>query len=164
MEIADYDDRYQAEIIELILSIQTNEYGLSISAEDQPDLSNINEFYLKNSGNFWVALDTNRVVGTIALVNIGQGAVALRKMFVHKDYRGKTLSVAKLLLDTSLSWSKANGINSVFLGTTDQFKAAHRFYEKNGFEVILQQALPDTFPIMAVDTRFYKKILTDSVA
>ncbi|MGO7422080.1 GNAT family N-acetyltransferase, partial [Rhizobium ruizarguesonis] len=43
-----------------------------------------------------------------------------------------------------------------FLGTTDKFVAAHRFYEKNGFTEIAKSALPRTFPLMAVDSKFYR--------
>jgi RimJ/RimL family protein N-acetyltransferase len=41
------------------------------------------------------------------------------------------------------------------LGTTAAFLAAHRFYEKSGFRLVDEADLPETFPRMAVDTRFY---------
>jgi hypothetical protein len=40
--------------------------------------------------------------------------------------------------------------------TTQKFLAAHKFYEKNGFMEIRKNQLPDTFPIMKVDSKFYK--------
>ena len=46
-------------------------------------------------------------------------------------------------------------VAAVYLGTTAKFLAAHRFYEKNGFREIAREALPDSFPVMAVDTKFY---------
>jgi predicted N-acetyltransferase YhbS len=46
-------------------------------------------------------------------------------------------------------------VREVFLGTTARFLAAHRFYEKNGFREIARQALPHSFPVMSVDTKFY---------
>jgi hypothetical protein len=39
-------------------------------------------------------------------------------------------------------------------------KAAHRFYEKNGFKQISKQDLPDDFPLMPVDNVFYKFLFT----
>ncbi len=36
------------------------------------------------------------------------------------------------------------------------FHAAHRFYVKNGFTEIEKGALPSAFPIMEVDTKFYR--------
>jgi hypothetical protein len=36
-------------------------------------------------------------------------------------------------------------------------KAAHRFYEKNGFVEIAKEQLPESFPLMRVDNRFFKR-------
>lgn len=33
--------------------------------------------------------------------------------------------------------------------------AAHRFYEKNGFRELARSELPERFPVMAVDSKFY---------
>ena len=42
------------------------------------------------------------------------------------------------------------------LGTTEAFRAAHRFYEKSGFRRVESATLPDAFPRMKGDTRFYR--------
>ncbi|KPB55416.1 Acetyltransferase [Pseudomonas coronafaciens pv. oryzae] len=47
------------------------------------------------------------------------------------------------------------GVTDIFLGTTDKFLAAHRFYEKHGFREIAKEALPASFPLIAVDSKFY---------
>ena len=47
----------------------------------------------------------------------------------------------------------------IYLGTTDKFLAAHRFYEKNGFKRIQPELLPTQFPKMKVDSRFYRLML-----
>jgi N-acetylglutamate synthase-like GNAT family acetyltransferase len=64
-------------------------------------------------------------------------------------------AVARRLLETLLAWCNQRGIRDVFLGTTARFLAAHRFYEKNGFRAIDRAALPQAFPVMTVDTKFY---------
>ena len=142
-------------VIELITGIQQKEFSLSITAADQPDLMSIPEFYQVGCGNFWTASSNGQVVGTIALLDIGRKQAALRKMFVHPSFRGKSTGTAQKLLKTLLLWSAQNEIQDIFLGTTPKFLAAHRFYEKNGFVEIPQSALPDSFPIMKVDTKFY---------
>jgi predicted N-acetyltransferase YhbS len=38
-------------------------------------------------------------------------------------------------------------------------KAAHRFYERNGFVLIAEQDLPSNFPRMPVDNVFYDCML-----
>ena len=143
----------------LILGIQQHEYGINIQAADQPDLQDVDTFYRSGQGNFWVATADDRVVGSIALRDIGNQQAALRKMFVDSEYRGAKFGVAAALLKQLLEWAEGHHFREVFLGTTAQFLAAHRFYEKNGFALIEKTALPPSFPIMAVDSRFYCKSL-----
>jgi len=154
--IKEYSEEYKDEIIDLILDIQQKEFNVPICKEDQPDLSDIPNFYQTGVGNFWIALYNNRVVGTISLLDIGNNQAALRKMFVKAAYRGRGYNTAKLLLLRLIGWARANKINEIYLGTTEKFLAAHRFYEKNGFVQIAKDNLPAAFPIMKVDTRFYK--------
>ncbi len=146
-------------VIALILGIQREEFGVEITAADQPDLSSIPEFYQHGSGNFWMAIRDGRVIGTIALKDIGNQQAALRKMFVASEARGKDQGVALALLNTLLEWARRHGLREVLLGTTDKFKAAHRFYEKNGFVEISPEALPASFPRMIQDTKFYRQEL-----
>jgi GNAT superfamily N-acetyltransferase len=56
--------------------------------------------------------------------------------------------------------ARRRGVREILLGTTERFLAAHRFYERNGFQPIDAAALPPEFPRMAVDTRFYRLTLT----
>lgn len=157
--VKEYSNEYQAQVADLILHIQQKEYNIRITKEDQPDLFTIEEFYQTGNGNFWVAICDDKVVGTISLLDIGNNQVALRKMFVSKEYRGATYKTASLLLDTAIKWAKERPIKTVFLGTTPQFLAAHRFYEKNGFISIGQDDLPENFPVLQVDKKFYKYVL-----
>lgn len=132
------------------------EFGIPITLEAQPDLRDIPGFYQRGHGNFWVAeTEDGEIVGTIALLDIGQQQGALRKMFVAASHRGKEQGAAQALLDTLLAWCAEREMREVFLGTTDKFLAAHRFYEKQGFSRVEPAQLPPSFPVMSVDTRFY---------
>ncbi len=95
-------------------------------------------------------------MGTIALLDIGFAMGALRKMFVAKNYRGPEYGVSKGLLKTLMNWASEKRVEEIYLGTTDRFLAAHRFYEKNGFKQVCKHELPKSFPVMVVDTVFYK--------
>lgn len=106
-------------------------------------------------GNFWVAVKGTDVVGTVALLDIENTDLALRKMFVSACYRGREHKVSSRLLEEALIWSTSKGGRNIYLGTTAQFLAAHRFYEKNGFREISVASLPKTLPIMSVDAKFY---------
>ena len=161
VSIETYKDIYKNSVADLILNIQNGEFGIPITIQQQPDLNEIPGFYQKNMGNFWIAKINDKVVGTIALLDIINNKAALRKMFVAKDYRGKEFGIGQSLLNTLIEWAKHKGITEIFLGTTEKFIAAQRFYEKNGFVEIQKENLPREFPIMDVDVKFYKfSILT----
>jgi ribosomal protein S18 acetylase RimI-like enzyme len=55
--------------------------------------------------------------------------------------------------------ARAQRLPRVFLGTRPEMRAAHRFYEKNGFVRIDERDLPPAFPRMAVDSVFYRRDL-----
>jgi len=147
---------YQEEIADLILNIQQNEFTIDINLADQPDLTSIEDFYIKPGGNFLVALDGDSVIGTTALIKISNNNYVLRKMFVKQAYRGKAWKVAEKLLQEALSWLQKQAAHTVYLGTIDKYQAAIRFYEKHGFQEINKSQLPKDFPLMKVDNRFFK--------
>ena len=159
IRIQAFDPAYAAGVVSVILPIQQAEFDIPITLDGQPDLKDIPGFYRRGEGNFWVALDGDEVVGTIALLDIGNGQAALRKMFVARSHRGAEQGVAAGLLQTLFEWCRERGVGEVFLGTTAKFLAAHRFYEKNGFDEIAREALPASFPVMVVDTKFYVRKL-----
>ena len=156
IRIVPFEPRHAAGVVAVILPIQQAEFDIPITLEAQPDLQDVASFYRQGRGNFWVALDDDDVVGTIGLLDIGNSRVALRKMFVKASHRGHERAVALRLLQTALAWARAREVADVFLGTTAKFLAAHRFYEKHGFAEIARDQLPASFPVMTVDTKFYR--------
>lgn len=159
MPIEIYSNKYQSEVQQLILEIQQTEFNIDIDIERQPDLKDISNYYQQGLGNFWIALIDEKVIGTISLLDIGNNQTALRKMFVDSRFRGKEHKVGQQLLDTVIAHSKMAGIVEIYLGTTEKFVAAQRFYEKNNFAEIQKDKLPKAFPIMTVDVKFYKLTL-----
>lgn len=157
--VEEYSNTYQTQVVDLILYIQQQEYNIQITKEDQPDLFKIEDYYQKGNGNFWIALYNDKIVGTISLLDIGNHQVALRKMFVERDYRGGEFNIAASLLNNAIKWAREKSIKAIYLGTTPQFLAAHRFYEKNGFISIGLEDLPVNFPVLHVDKRFYKYLV-----
>jgi len=154
--ITQLNNSYCNQIIDIILPIQQIEFNVPITLESQPDLLDIETNYQQTGGNFWGAKIDSELVGTIALIAIDGNAGAIRKMFVRKEYRGKELGIAQLLLDELVTYSKQKQITALYLGTVDVLKAAHRFYEKNGFTRLAKTELPQSFPLMSADTIFYE--------
>ncbi|WP_075183025.1 GNAT family N-acetyltransferase [Pantoea sp. 1.19] len=146
-------------LLRLILPIQTAEFGLAITAAQQPDLQDVAPYYLQGDGGFWLALAGGEVVGCIALKDIGDGQGALRKLFVAADWRGGAHGVAARLLTTLLDHARRRGLRDIWLGTTAQFLAAQRFYRKHGFTDVAAEQLPVHFPRMQVDSRFFRRTI-----
>ncbi|MCF6319805.1 MAG: GNAT family N-acetyltransferase [Proteobacteria bacterium] len=157
--ITPFTKEYEQQVIDLIVGIQSGEFGVKITAADQPDLKIISEFYQKGSGNFWIALQDDEVLGTISLTDIGNSQVGLRKMFVKQGHLGKPLNIGQKLMDTTFTWCNEHSIKQIFLGTVPTYYAAHRFYEKNGFKRLEKSDLPKAFHLMDADKWFYYKNL-----
>ncbi len=155
MRIIPYTDEDTDPIVDLITSVQIQEFGVATSAEKQPDLRDIPGYYQQEGGNFWLAFMDDELAGTIAIKDVGDGIAALRKMFVKKNWRGKERGVAAALMATLLDWSGKRGVREIYLGTVDVYHAAHRFYEKSGFAEVTLEQVPDSVPLMDVDVKYY---------
>lgn len=159
MEIVRYNDVYKEEIIRLILHIQNEEAGINLSLQEQPDLDDIETIYLQNGGYFWIALnEQGEVIGTIALMNKGDGMGVLKKFFVRADYRSQ--KVGFQLYKTLLEFCAKHGIETLILDTPSVAKASHKFYERNGFVRITQDELPIPYEYPDRDSYLYINKLT----
>ena len=147
----------------LILPIQQMEFNVPITLADQPDLLDLEGAYFRPGGHFWGAFVDGELAGTIGLLvppGIGEASTpapigVIRKMFVKSAYRGKQWRVAQQLLETLVAYARGSGIAEIYLGTIGVMRAAHRFYEKNGFKRIKKADIPAAFPFMPVDDTFY---------
>lgn len=130
-----------------------------ISKEFQEGIFSPNSVSIKRvahviGNQFWVALDEKLVVGTLGLMRMNAEEADLKSFFVYKEYRGT--QVAKLLLQQLIQYAQSKHIRTIYIGTMEQFKAAQRFYEKNGFAKINEEDLPAAFNRNPLDTVFYK--------
>jgi N-acetylglutamate synthase-like GNAT family acetyltransferase len=159
VKILPLTNEYCRQAAELILPIQRVEFGVPITLADQPDLMDLEGSYFLPGGHFWGALVNGELVGTIGLLVPGHRMGVIRKMFVKDGFRGKERSIAKRLLDILIRYSEDKQMTDLYLGTVDRMKAAHRFYEKNGFVRIAKEDLPAAFPLMSLDNVFYHRNL-----
>ncbi|MBF2707987.1 GNAT family N-acetyltransferase [Flavobacterium soyangense] len=153
--IEELNNSHSESILGLILPIQQIEFNVAVTLEGQPDLLDIEKYYIKEGGGFWGAFLNGNLVGTIALINTGHKAGAIRKMFVKKEFRGKDLLISQQLLKALKNYCIYKQIDDLYLGTIDVLKAAHRFYEKNGFERLTKAQLPNYFPTMMAENVYY---------
>lgn len=151
-----FEAQHQSEVVDLIEHIQVGEFNIPIEEGQRKELQSISSSFQKDKGNYWVALFNGKVIGTIAVIDIGHKSFELRDVFLDKEYRGSQKGFAKKLLDTVLAWSKKHNVDTIYLGTTLAFRAAHRFYEKHGFREIARKDMPSYCQPMDCDEKFYQ--------
>lgn len=153
-KIQTFESKYQCEVVSLIEKIQVGEFNIPIEVGQRQELQSISKSFQKDKGNYWIAFFNQILIGTIAVIDIGHHAFELRDVFLDKDYRGT--GFAKQLLVTVFEWAKEHDIHTIYLGTTLSFRAAHRFYEKNGFREIAREDMPSYCQPMDCDEKFYQ--------
>jgi GNAT superfamily N-acetyltransferase len=74
----------------------------------------------------------------VALRDLGDGAVELKRMYLRPEARGRGLG--KQLLRIALDWARSHGISVIRLDTSDRMTAAQRLYEAHGFRRVPGEA------------------------
>lgn len=142
MEIIVFDNKYTQEIIDLVLSCQNDGTRPIVGVESQPDLLNIESEYIDKGGNFWIALENDKVIGTIAFCPYSDKIGVLKKFFVNEKYRGYPNYLGQKLYATLFEYVKSNNFNTIILDTPNNTQRAHKFYKKAGFKQIPYENLP----------------------
>jgi len=86
----------------------------------------------------WIAEDDGKVVGSVALRDLGDGAVELKRMYLRPDQRGRGLG--KQLLALALDWAREHGMSAIRLDTSERMETAQRLYEAHGFRRVTGSA------------------------
>ena len=103
------------------------EFGFSADPELDPDLDDPANYYAA----IWIATLNGDVVGSIALRDLGNDTLELKRMYLRTESRGR--GAGRRLLATALDWARANGAATVKLDTTEAMETARALYEANGF-------------------------------
>ncbi len=152
----------QSAVEVLVLDIQRNEFGLALSASNQPDLKNIGTFFSSAKSAFWVAEDPQslQIIGCLGLEALPEQRAVMRKFMVHPNWRGKAAGVALALNDAFESHARDEGVTQIVLSTVEPTKAAQRFYLRMGYETLERSDLPKAFAPGVLDTIFFSKAAT----
>lgn len=156
IEIKKYEDKYQDEVINLVLSCQNDGSRPIVSIANQPELLNINKEYFSNGGYFWIAIESKKLVGTIGLINCGNGIGILKKFFVNEQYRGKPYNLGRKLFAELLNFAHEHKFKELVLDTPKNTERAHKFYEKAGFKKVSQKDLPIKYDPPYKDSDFFQ--------
>ena len=108
------------------------------TAWTDPNLHRFSEIYNTPGNCYWVAEDeSGQVVAGVGIGAMEDGMCELQKMYSRPDVRGT--GIAQGLMDTALHYAK-DYYTSCYLETLPNMTRAQRFYERNGFELMKEQA------------------------
>lgn len=156
MEIMTYQEKYKEQIIDLILDIQNNEAKINLTLDEQPDLKDIKSCYEKDGGEFWIAVDNGKVIGTLALMNKGDGNAVLKKGFVRADYRKQ--GILGKLYDELLEFANSKNMHVFVFDTPSVATNCHNFFEKRGYRRISKDDIPFDYDFPDRDSYVYMMV------
>jgi putative acetyltransferase len=119
-------------VTELVFTILA-EYNLKPDpVSTDTDIKNIEQAYFERGGTFYVLEEKDgSIIGAYGLYQIDKATCELRKMYLHRSYRGKGLG--KLLLEDALSKAKQISFKRMTLETASVLTEAISLYKSYGF-------------------------------
>jgi putative acetyltransferase len=132
--IRSWETRDRAEAFHLIRDVLA-EYGLSCEPYGADrDVYDVELYYHKKGGEFWVVEWQEKIVGTAAYYPIerGNNAVEIRKMYILPKARGQGLG--KFLLQELESKIATRGFDEIWIETASILKEAVKMYENSGYQ------------------------------
>ena len=95
------------------------------------DIRHLAKSFDRRKDHLWLAEESGRIVGSIAIAGQADHTAQLRWFLVHPEMRGSGLGGG--LLRDALEFCRSNEFRSVFLWTLSDLKAAAHLYRQAGF-------------------------------
>lgn len=142
----------QAAAKDLVAGILKHEFPKESHAFPIEDLNEIHRSYGKLGEAFFVAVDNNQIVGTVAIKQEDERTALLRRLFVNDRYRRKKLGTQ--LVDRAIEFCREVGYEELIFKTTSTMSHAIRLCEAKGF---IPRARLDIGPVQLVKFTLYLK-------
>lgn len=155
ISIVPFEEGYTQDVIDLVLHFQNDGTRPTVTVADQPDLLNIADAYIRAGGNFWLALEDGRLVGSIGIMPCGRDIAVLKKFFVYESHQGEPVHLGRQLYAVFLRFAKERGFRTILLDTPRNTVRAHKFYEKAGFRRVEESEPPVAFSHPYRDCDFF---------
>lgn len=148
--------QHQAQLVDLIHYCQNIEAQLNIKMAEQADIFEIPTYYQATGGEFWLALDQQQVVGSIALLPLTTHTAVLKKFFTYPKYRGQPQRLGAQLFQTFLAFAQQHQYHTIVLDTPEGEPRSHTFYEHHGFHQIARSELTTPYAFPDRNSRLYR--------
>jgi putative acetyltransferase len=132
MNIRSFSPSDSMSVRNMVLDVLADE-GFQYDPAKDHDLDNIEGFYLKNGGAFFVAVDDGVVIGSSAVRRVSHDTCDIKRIYVRKSHRGKGIGFE--LFSKALEFAKQN-YYLVTLKTDASLDVAICMYLKNGFVLV----------------------------
>lgn len=110
-------------------------YGITTNPQTTDlDLTDIQANYWTRKGAFFVLLDGEKIIGTVALHHETDAACELCRMYLETQYRGHGLG--RRLLEHSIREAQMRGFREVRLKTASVLVEAIALYKRAGFVTV----------------------------
>jgi putative acetyltransferase len=133
VRIVPYEKRHAAGFRGLVADT-LREFGFEPDPEFDPDLDEPQRSYAA----LWIAELDGEVIGSVALRELGDRALELKRMYLRPAQRGRGLG--KRLLTTAVDSARARGAVVIRLDTSERMATAQALYEAYGFHRVPGEA------------------------
>ena len=133
-EIREFEPPYVTRVQDLLNDIiRKLGFDFSILSTDS-DLQDIQANYFLESGRFWLLVENEKLIGTIALKPLQNNCYELKRFFISENYRGK--GYGNKALEFIMQYARGKNIGCIKLDTNIKSLRAIHLYKKFGFQEI----------------------------
>ena len=101
------------------------------------EIDRIPAYYGERGGGFWVAVRSDRMVGTFGLERVSDDGMELRRMYVDPSARRQ--GIARLMLQFAENECRRRSIKRLELSTAEIQQAALALYRNAGYRLIREE-------------------------
>jgi GNAT superfamily N-acetyltransferase len=127
-------DEESAAVRDFILKVM-RQLGLETKVEHIGDLLDLDDFYIKPGGAFFVLKSGKSILGTVGVKKNGEDGAEIRRLFVEEEYRGRGLG--KKLLEMAEGFCREKGFKKVKVDLDGSVQDAEKLLNANEERVIL---------------------------
>jgi GNAT superfamily N-acetyltransferase len=101
------------------------------------EIDRVSDYYSERKGDFWVAVDDQKIVGMFGLEPSSDGAMELRRMYVDPDLRRR--GIARKMLDFAEQECRRRNRPRMDLSTSEFQREALALYQNAGYERVREE-------------------------
>lgn len=135
MKISRFSVNHNNEVKQFVLEVLAEE-GFGYDNLKDFDLDDINGYYLKNGGMFFIGIHDGNIIGTSAVYRKNENKCEIKRIYVKKEFRG--MGYGKDLFSHALDYAQ-NKCQRIILKTDRSLVKAINMYLKCGFSIIKEE-------------------------